>query len=58
MMSDQIPAEVEARSPFTPGFWDKRGWGYAVSIIKKQHPGEPRGVSWDGGYGAYAASGG
>jgi CubicO group peptidase (beta-lactamase class C family) len=54
MMSNQIPAEVEARSPFTPGFWDKRGWGYAVSIIKKQHPGEPRGVGWDGGYGTCA----
>ncbi|QOZ72609.1 serine hydrolase domain-containing protein [Bradyrhizobium arachidis] len=27
MMSDKVPVEVKARSPFSPGFWDNRGWG-------------------------------
>jgi CubicO group peptidase (beta-lactamase class C family) len=54
MMTDHIPAEVKARSPFSPGFWDQRGWGYAGSIIKKHVAGEPRGFGWDGGYGTCA----
>jgi CubicO group peptidase (beta-lactamase class C family) len=54
MMTDQIPADVKARSTFIPGFWDLRGWGYAVSIIKKDEPDQPRGFGWDGGYGTVA----
>lgn len=54
MMTDHIPQDVKARSPFVPGFWDMRGWGYALSIIKKSEPGEPRGFGWDGGYGTVA----
>ncbi|WP_224244725.1 serine hydrolase domain-containing protein [Hyalangium gracile] len=51
MTTDHITAEQKAVSPFSPGFWDKRGWGYALSIIKQHEPGEPRGFGWDGGYG-------
>ena len=54
MMTDQIPADVKARSAFIPGFWELRGWGYGGSIIKKQEPGQPRGFGWDGGYGTVA----
>jgi CubicO group peptidase (beta-lactamase class C family) len=54
MTTDHIPQEVKARSTFVPGFWDLRGWGYALSVIKKQEPGEPRGCGWDGGYGTVA----
>lgn len=54
MMTDQIPADVKARSLFVPGFWDLRGWGYALSVIKKIVLGEPRGFGWDGGYGTVA----
>lgn len=54
MMTDQIPENVKARSLFIPGFWEQRGWGYAVSIIKKNLPGEPHGIGWDGGYGTCA----
>ena len=54
MMTDHIPADVKARSPFVPGFWELRGWGYAGSVIKKREPGEPRGFGWDGGYGNVA----
>lgn len=54
MMTDHIPSDVKARSPFSTGFWEKRGWGYQVSIMEKQVPGGPRGVGWDGGYGTCA----
>jgi len=54
MTTDHIPQEVKARSIFVPGFWNLRGWGYALSVIKKQEPGEPRGYGWDGGYGTVA----
>ena len=54
MMTDQIPADVKARSAFIPGFWELRGWGYGGSIIKKHEPGQPRGFGWDGGYGTVA----
>ncbi len=54
MMTDQIPPDVKARSMFIPGFWELRGWGYGVSVIKKHEPGEPRGFGWDGGYGTVA----
>ncbi|HZH15316.1 MAG TPA: serine hydrolase domain-containing protein [Archangium sp.] len=51
MTTDHITPEQKAVSPFGPGFWDKRGWGYALSIVHKHEPGEPRGFGWDGGYG-------
>lgn len=51
MTTDHITPQQKAVSPFSPGFWDKRGWGYALSIIHKHEPGEPRGFGWDGGYG-------
>jgi CubicO group peptidase (beta-lactamase class C family) len=51
MTTDHITPEQKAVSPFVPGFWDKRGWGYALSIVRKHEPGEPRGFGWDGGYG-------
>jgi CubicO group peptidase (beta-lactamase class C family) len=51
MTADHITPEQKAVSPFTPGFWDKRGWGYALSIVRKHEPGDPRGLGWDGGYG-------
>lgn len=54
MMSDQIPEAVKARSAFVPGFWEQRGWGLGLSIIKRELPGEPRGCGWDGGYGTCA----
>ncbi|MDY7225015.1 serine hydrolase domain-containing protein [Hyalangium rubrum] len=51
MTTDHITPEQKAVSLFSPGFWDKRGWGYALSIVHKHEPGEPRGFGWDGGYG-------
>jgi CubicO group peptidase (beta-lactamase class C family) len=51
MTTDHITPQQKAVSPFGPGFWDKRGWGYALSIVHKHEPGDPRGLGWDGGYG-------
>jgi CubicO group peptidase (beta-lactamase class C family) len=51
MTTDHITPEQKAVSPFGPGFWEKRGWGYALSIVHKHEPGDPRGLGWDGGYG-------
>jgi CubicO group peptidase (beta-lactamase class C family) len=51
MTTDHITPEQKAVSPFSPGFWDERGWGYALSILHGHASGEPRGFGWDGGYG-------
>ncbi|WP_437684094.1 serine hydrolase domain-containing protein [Sorangium sp. So ce131] len=51
MTTDHITPEQKAVSPFSPGFWDSRGWGYALSIVTRPAPGDPRGFGWDGGYG-------
>ncbi|OJT24659.1 serine hydrolase [Archangium sp. Cb G35] len=51
MTTDHITPQQKAVSPFGPGFWDKRGWGHALSIVHKHEPGDPRGFGWDGGYG-------
>ncbi|NNB93941.1 beta-lactamase family protein [Corallococcus exiguus] len=53
MLTDQIPEEQKAASPFFPGFWDASGWGFGGAVCTK-----PDGVSptagrfgWGGGYG-------
>ena len=28
MIGDRVPAEVKARSPFGPGFWEVGGWAW------------------------------
>ena len=53
MTTDQITPEQKAASPFVPGFWDSRGWGFGMSIITKRDALEtvPGRFGWDGGYG-------
>lgn len=53
MTSDHITPEQKAASPFVPGFWDNRGWGFGVSIItRRDDAARPVGTfGWDGGYG-------
>jgi CubicO group peptidase (beta-lactamase class C family) len=51
MATDHITAQQKAASPFVPGFWHGRGWGYALSVIKEPAPGDARSFGWDGGYG-------
>lgn len=53
MTTDHITPEQKAVSPFFPGFWDNRGWGFGVSIITRRDDvaGVPGRFGWDGGYG-------
>src|SRR5262249_31108014 len=36
MTADQLTAEQKAASPFVPGFWDTRGWGFGWSVITRR----------------------
>jgi CubicO group peptidase (beta-lactamase class C family) len=53
MTTDHITAEQKAASPFFPGFWDNRGWGFGLSIITRRDDlaGVPGRFGWYGGYG-------
>jgi CubicO group peptidase (beta-lactamase class C family) len=53
MTTDQIPPEQKAISPFFPGFWDNRGWGFGVSMVTRRDDvaSSPGRYGWDGGYG-------
>ena len=53
MTTDHITPEQKAVSPFFPGFWDNRGWGFGVSTITRRDTvaDVPGRYGWDGGYG-------
>jgi CubicO group peptidase (beta-lactamase class C family) len=53
MTTDQITPDQKAASPFFPGFWDSRGWGFGMSVFTKRDTLEniPGRFGWDGGYG-------
>jgi CubicO group peptidase (beta-lactamase class C family) len=51
MQTDQVPAEVKARSPFGPGFWEAGGWGYGMQVVTRPLPDGPAGCGWVGGTG-------
>jgi CubicO group peptidase (beta-lactamase class C family) len=58
MTTDQLTPTQKAASPFFPGFWDHRGWGFGVSMITRRDgiaevPGR---YGWDGGLGTAWAS--
>ena len=53
MTTDQLTPEQKAASPFFPGFWDNRGWGFGVAITTRRDgpasvPGQ---YGWIGGTG-------
>jgi len=52
MTADQLTAEQKARSPFVPGFWDTRGWGFGLSVITRRGGVglSPGSFGWDGGF--------
>jgi len=52
MQTDRIPAEVKARSPFGPGFWEAGGWGLGMQAVTRPVPGGPVGCGWVGGCGS------
>jgi CubicO group peptidase (beta-lactamase class C family) len=53
MTTDQITPAQKAASPFFPGFWDNRGWGFGVSMITTRNgvAAVPGRYGWDGGFG-------
>jgi CubicO group peptidase (beta-lactamase class C family) len=53
MTADHVTPEQKAASPFFPGFWDNRGWGFGVSVITRRDSiaDVPGRFGWDGGYG-------
>jgi len=53
MMTDHITPEQKAASPFFPGFWDEKGWGYGGAVVTRGSEDGPRAGSygWDGGFG-------
>ena len=58
MSTDQLTAEQKAASPFFPGFWDDRGWGFGVSPVTRRSGGpmNPGRFGWDGAFGTSWAS--
>ena len=58
MTTDQLTAEQKAASPFFPGFWDNRGWGFGLSPITARNgvPMNPGRFGWDGAFGTSWAS--
>jgi len=53
MTTDQLTPEQKAVSDFVPGFWDRRGWGFGLSIITRRDDvaAVPGRFGWDGGLG-------
>ncbi len=53
MTADHLTPEQKAASPFFPGFWDRSGWGFGVSVVTRRDnvADVPGRYGWDGGYG-------
>jgi CubicO group peptidase (beta-lactamase class C family) len=52
MTTDQLSEEQKAASPFFPGFWSSRGWGFGLSVITRRDgvAPSPGSFGWDGGF--------
>jgi CubicO group peptidase (beta-lactamase class C family) len=52
MTADQLTPAQKAASPFSPGFWDTRGWGFGLSVITRRDGVglSPGSFGWDGGF--------
>ena len=53
MMTDHITPEQKAASPFFPGFWDTKGWGFGGAVVTRRDPtgANPGSYGWAGGFG-------
>jgi CubicO group peptidase (beta-lactamase class C family) len=51
MTSDRLTRAQKEASPFLPGFWDGRGWGFGLAVTTAPDAALPRGYGWDGGLG-------
>jgi CubicO group peptidase (beta-lactamase class C family) len=54
MTTDQITPGQKAASPFFPGFWDTRGWGFGLAVVTRRDglADTPGRYGWFGGGGA------
>jgi CubicO group peptidase (beta-lactamase class C family) len=52
MTTDQLTPEQKAASPFFPGFWDNRGWGFGLSMVTGRDgvASSPGRFGWDGAF--------
>ncbi len=52
MTTDQLSEEQKAASPFFPGFWSSRGWGFGLAVITRRDglAPSPGSFGWDGGF--------
>jgi CubicO group peptidase (beta-lactamase class C family) len=50
MMTDQLTQAQKDASPFYPGFWTRRGWGYGGEVTTTFR-GNRRQYGWTGGFG-------
>jgi len=55
MMTDQLTAAQKAASPFFPGFWDTKGWGFGGAVVTRRDPtgANPGSYGWTGGRGTH-----
>ena len=53
MMTDHITTAQKAASPFVPGFWDTKGWGFGGAVMTRRDPtgANPGSYGWAGGFG-------
>jgi CubicO group peptidase (beta-lactamase class C family) len=53
MMSDQLTDAQKAASPFFPGFWDNKGWGFGGAVVTRRDAisATPGRYGWMGGFG-------
>ena len=52
MTRDQLTEEQKGRSGFVPGFFDRCGWGFCMSVATGRDPPKSPGTyGWDGGLG-------
>jgi CubicO group peptidase (beta-lactamase class C family) len=53
ILTDQITEAQKAASPFFPGFWDNKGWGFGAAVITRRDAvsANPGSYGWSGGYG-------
>lgn len=58
MTTDQLTPEQKSASPFFPGFWDSRGWGFGMSVVTRRDgiSMSPGRFGWDGAFGTSWAS--
>jgi CubicO group peptidase (beta-lactamase class C family) len=55
MTADQLPEEVKARSPWTPGWFATHSWGFGVGVVTRRYDGtfSPGAYGWNGGFGTW-----